>query len=82
MATGTIIQHPSASKLLHPTLATPTAKKDAIDNALRQIDDHLNLLRCAADGAAVAETDDELIEALYFLYRTLRREADKLCALL
>jgi hypothetical protein len=65
------------------TVANPVLKGQALVNALSSLDDHIRLLRCAADSAALVETNDgELVEALYFLYGQIRRECDKLHALL
>lgn len=66
-----------------PTIATPIVKNTAVAAALSSIDDHLRLLRCAADSAALVEQNDgEMVEALYFLHGNLRRECDRLFSLL
>jgi hypothetical protein len=75
--------HPHLANGKRPTVATPILKNDTVAAALGSLDDHLRLLRCTADSAAlVEETDGELVEALYFLHGKLKRECDKLFALL
>jgi hypothetical protein len=69
-----------------PTVANPVIKNQAVANALSALDDHVRLLGCAADSAALRDpnkqTVGELTETLYFLHVKLRTETDKLFSLL
>lgn len=66
-----------------PTLSNPVLKNQNVANALSSLDDHMRLLRCVADSAALVETTDgELVEVLYFLHGKMRAETDKLFSLL
>jgi hypothetical protein len=46
------------------------------------MDKHIDLLRLAADSADANDADQTLIDSLYFLQAKLRRECDKLFALM
>lgn len=68
------------------TVANPVIKNQAVANALSALDDHVRLLGCAADSAALRDPNEqtigELTETLYFLHVKLRTETDKLFSLL
>lgn len=81
MTIHNLYPHSTSSK--RPTVSTPIIQSAAIAASLRSLDDHARLLRCAADSAALVETNDgEMVEALYFLHTQLRTEIDRLFSLL
>ena len=71
-----------ASIQTHPSLSNQETRKHHIGNALCALDEHINLLRCAADSAATSEAEETLIESLYFLHSKLRQQTNALMALL
>lgn len=64
-----------------PTVSNPVITKQLVRCSIAVIDDNLRLLRCAADSAALADAEPELVESLYHLYKALRRECDRLLTL-
>jgi len=81
MTVHTLHPHDKPSK--RPTVATPIIRAQAVDNALSALDDHIRMLRCTADSAALVDTNDgEMVEVLYFLHGKLRGEIDRLFMLL
>lgn len=77
--------HPHLANGKRPTVINPVLKNDAVAGALAELDAHIGLLRCTADSAALDEEEGgrgQLTETLYFLHGRLRRECDKLYALL
>lgn len=69
-----------------PTVSNPVLKNQSVTNALSALDDHVRLLGCVADSAALREPNEqtvgELTESLYFLHTRLRAETDRLFSLL
>jgi hypothetical protein len=70
------------SLLNHPTLSKPETVLKHIHTAVQDMDKHIDLLRLAADSADANSADQTLIDSLYFLQAKLRRECDKLFALM
>jgi hypothetical protein len=70
------------SLLNHPTLSNADRVKKLVRQSVQDMDEHINLLRLAADSAATGEAEETLIQSLYFLHGKLRRECDKLFTLM
>lgn len=61
----------------------PRGAKDQIAKRLEAIDETITMLGFAADSAAMAEQpDDNLVRGLILVHKRLRRECDRLFALL
>jgi hypothetical protein len=66
----------------HPSLSNQETRKHHIGNALCTLDNHIDLLRLAADSADANDADQTLIDSLYFLHARLRQQTDALMVLL
>jgi hypothetical protein len=74
---------PVLNLLAHPALSNEHIRRQKIDDALRLIDEHVNMLGHVAESAESRDgIPDSLVQALQFQFRELRRECNRLFALL
>jgi hypothetical protein len=74
---------PVLNLLNHPALSNEHIKRQKIEDALRHMDEHINMLGHMSEAAENYEgVPDSLVQALQFSYRQLRRECNVLFAMM
>lgn len=62
----------------HATISQEDRRKRFVHLTLAKLDEHIAVLSLACDSAALHDVDGELTEALYYVHKKLRTDADRL----
>jgi hypothetical protein len=62
-------------------VGNPEARKRMVREAVCQLDEWTALFRCAADSAACASVEEELVASLYKIHGELKKQVDTLTTL-
>lgn len=62
-------------------ISNPEARKRMVRDAVCELDEWCALLKLAADSAATADAEEELVSSLYMIQGKIKRRIDTLVAL-